>query len=75
MTTDWLISVHPIVGGWRLSCTGLEDLLFLSSAQAQLMADAVARHIAASGSDVRLAIYGVGGDLLRTRRFFAAEPD
>jgi hypothetical protein len=74
MTADWLISVYPIVGGWRLSCTGVEDLLFLSGAHALLKAEAFAHHLAAAGSDVRLAIYGGGGQLLRTRRYFAAEP-
>jgi hypothetical protein len=72
---DELVSVRPVDCGWMVEGgMGLEPLLFLSGAKAEAQAHALARSIAETGGDARVALHDRAQQLIGAFRYFAADP-
>jgi hypothetical protein len=71
---DALVRVRPVGAAWLVDgAEGLEPLLFLSGAKAEAQAHALAKSIADSGADARVAVHDKTDQLVGTRRYFARE--
>jgi hypothetical protein len=71
---DALVRVRPVGAAWLVDgAEGLEPLLFLSGAKAEAQAHALARSIAHSGADARVAVHDRTEQVVGTFRFFARE--
>lgn len=69
---DALVNVRPIGGAWVVEgAERLQPLLFLSGAKAEAQAHAIARSIARTGGDARVAIHDRAEQLVGTVRYFA----
>ena len=74
MGQDREISVRPIAGGWCVQCELTGELMFLSGARAEEKARALAACLSKLGSDVRLSIHDLRGELVATRLYFGDAP-
>jgi hypothetical protein len=69
---DALVKVCPIGGAWMVEgAQDLQPLLFLSGAKAEAQAHAIARSIAKTGGDARVAVHDRSQQLVGTVRYFA----
>jgi hypothetical protein len=71
---DALVKVRPMGAAWVVeSAERLEPLLFLSGAKAEAQAHAIARSIARTGGDARVAVHDRAQQLVGTVRYFAED--
>jgi hypothetical protein len=72
---DALVKVCPVGAAWVVEgAERLQPLLFLSGAKAEAQAHAIARCIARTGGDARVAVHDRNQQLIGTVRYFADEP-
>lgn len=72
---DALVKVLPVGAAWMVEgAERLQPLLFLSGAKAEAQAHAIARCIAKTGGDARVAVHDRSQQLIGTVRYFADEP-
>jgi hypothetical protein len=71
---DRQITVRPVAGGWCVESEILGELMFLSGARAEEKARSLAACLAELGSDVRLTVHDLRGQLVATRIYWGDAP-
>jgi hypothetical protein len=72
--TDVSLNVRPSGPGWQVdSDINTQPMMFLSGAKAEAQAHALAKRIAASGSDARVVVQDRGEQVVGATRYLADE--
>lgn len=72
MTTQRIIWVSPLAGGWAVFCAGLEPIVFRSGARAEAQAKRLAACLAKLGRAVQVRILDRSRTLVGAQVFPAA---
>ncbi|MDO8902163.1 MAG: hypothetical protein Q7V15_12495 [Phenylobacterium sp.] len=73
-TSDNLITVTPVEGGWSVTSSLCDHpLMFMSGAHAEAKARSLAQLIATAGGDAQVVVHDRRNALIGTVRYFAVE--